>query len=214
VENTLYKVANLLIADDLEAWYRSISRVFEKHELREFLNNGDEPPVLADVLGHDPVRSQDPTRHLMSLAVWDLLRLADTIMVKVDRVSASTGIEARFPLLDHRLVEFAFRLPLSMTIRAGRGKCILLHLLYRYIPEVLVERPKTGFEVPLSEWLCGPLRHWVEDLLNESRHRQQGFFNTRTVRSKWKEHLSRQRDWYIQLRSVLVLNECLNAQRD
>jgi asparagine synthase (glutamine-hydrolysing) len=116
--------------------------------------------------------------------------LPEDILTKVDRASMATSLEARVPFLDYRLVEFAWRLPLDFKIHRGQGKRILRSILSRYVPPRLFERPKMGFNIPLHEWLRGPLRPWVEELLDPAKLRQQGIFNPAPVRQAWTEHLS------------------------
>ncbi len=116
--------------------------------------------------------------------------LPDDILVKVDRASMAVSLESRVPLLDHRLVEFAWSVPLDYKVREGVTKWPLRQLLFRYVPKQLIERPKQGFSVPLEKWLTGPLRPWVEDLLDEKRLRAEGFLQPDAVRAKWQEQLS------------------------
>jgi asparagine synthase (glutamine-hydrolysing) len=101
----------------------------------------------------------------------------------------AVSLEARVPFLDHRLVEFAWRIPTKMKIHDGTGKRILRRVLYRHVPRDLIERPKTGFGIPLGEWMRGPLREWVESLLSEQRLRDEGFFEPAPIRQAWAEHL-------------------------
>jgi asparagine synthase (glutamine-hydrolysing) len=116
--------------------------------------------------------------------------LPEDILTKVDRASMATSLEARVPFLDYRLVEFAWRLPLDFKIYQGQGKRILRSILSRYVPPQLFERPKMGFNVPLHLWLRGPLRPWVEDLLDPATLRRQGILDPETVRQTWIRHLN------------------------
>ncbi len=135
--------------------------------------------------------------------------LPEDNLVKVDRASMSCALEVRSPLLDYRLIEFAWSLPFSMKYRDGTSKYLLKKLLARHIPQELFERPKQGFSVPVGEWIRGPLRGWVEELLDEKRLREEGFFHPGPIRKKWEEHLSGARDWHPRLWSVLMFQAWL-----
>ncbi len=131
-----------------------------------------------------------------------LTYLPDDILVKVDRAAMAHSLETRIPLLDHRVVEFACTLPLAMKLRDGTSKWLLRHLLYKYIPKELVERPKMGFGIPLDHWMCGALRGWIEDLLSEERLSNDGFFDPKLLRNRWQQYLAGDKKlcyslWYI-----------------
>jgi len=150
----------------------------------------------------DWARVANPIQGMMHLDFVTFL--TDGILVKVDRASMSVNLEVRCPLLDTRLVEFAWSLPLSMRLKKEKGKIILRKVLARYVPPELTERPKKGFAVPVSDWIKGPLREWAEHLLDKTRLREQGVLEPETVHRVWRQHLSGWQDHDTLLWSILM----------
>jgi asparagine synthase (glutamine-hydrolysing) len=142
------------------------------------------------------------------MALIDLLTwLPDDILTKVDRATMAVSLEGRCPILDHRVVEFALRLPLDCKISGTRTKVILKDVLARYVPRALFEREKQGFESPIAIWLRGPLKDWAEDLLDPVAMRADGILNPEPIRRKWAEHQSGRRNWQYALWAVLMFQE-------
>ena len=138
--------------------------------------------------------------------------LPSDILTKLDRAGMAVSLEGRAPFLDHHVVEFAWRLPLEMKFRNGQSKWVLKEVLYRYVDKALIDRPKMGFGVPLSDWLLGPLTEWAEQLLNEHRLRQEGHFNAAAVRKLWLEHLSGTKNRSTVLWNILMFQAWLEHQ--
>jgi asparagine synthase (glutamine-hydrolysing) len=138
--------------------------------------------------------------------------LPDDILVKVDRAAMAVSLETRVPMLDHRVVELAWRLPAHLKIRGTRGKHILRSVLARYVPSTLTERVKMGFSVPLDDWLRGPLRDWANTLLEPGRLRREGFLDPEPIGARWHEHLSGTRNRQQSLWTILMFQAWLETQ--
>jgi len=134
--------------------------------------------------------------------------LPNDILTKVDRAAMAASLETRAPFLDHRVAEVAWRLPMAMKIRPGRGgstsKWALRQILYKYVPPELIERPKAGFGIPIGQWLRGPLRGWAEDLLEPGLMQRQGYLRPEPIQRLWRQHLSGRFDHTTRLWTVLM----------
>jgi len=185
---------------------------------RDFMSHWRDPAQMTGG-AEPPTAITDPAlwANVDGLLAWmmyvDLVMyLPDDILAKVDRATMAVSLESRAPFLDHRVVEFAWRIPSSVRVRGGRGKWPLRQLLHRYVPEALVERPKMGFGVPIDHWLRGPLKEWAAELLNQSRLKREGYFDPKTVTAKWTEHQNGSRNWHYLLWDVLMFQAWLDAQ--
>lgn len=170
--------------------------------------------------GHEPLTPlTDPTRWLTTPSFVEQMMyldqvtyLPDDLLAKVDRASMGTSLEARAPFLDdHETLEFAWKLPLGLKIRQGQGKWLLRQVLYRHVPQKMIERPKMGFGVPIDSWLRGPLKDWAETLLDEARLRREGYFQPEPIRQKWQEHLAGGQNWQYHLWDLLMFQAWLEA---
>ena len=203
----LHKGASLLSSRTISELYRSMVSHWDDPE-SVVLGATGSPSVLDDL--SQRLHGLGDIERMMAL---DLLTyLPDDILVKVDRAAMGVSLETRVPFLDHRVVEFAWSLPLSYKLRDGVTKWALREVLYRHVPRALMDRPKMGFGVPIGSWLRGPLRDWAETLLAEPRLRSEGFFNPAPIRRKWSEHLSGQRNWQYHLWDVLLFQAWLEEQ--
>jgi asparagine synthase (glutamine-hydrolysing) len=201
----IHRLADLLPADSPGALYGLLMSRWR--DPTALVMHSREPELA--VPGADGLQSF--VRRMMYLD--QMTYLPDDILVKVDRASMGVGLEVRIPLLDHRVVEFAWRLPLAMLVHGGRGKWLLRQVLSTRVPARLVDRPKIGFSVPISAWLRGPLRDWAESLLSDKDLREGGYLSPPIVRRKWSEHLSGRRNWSRELWEVLMFQAWLASAR-
>ena len=155
-----------------------------------------------------------PDFALQAMYLDTITYLPNDILAKLDRASMAFGLESRIPYLDHRVVEFAWRLPLEMKVRPHHGKWILRQLLRRYVPSQLTERSKMGFGIPLDSWLRTSMRDWAEALLDPRRLQQEGFFDSAVVRRKWDAHLQGRGAWQYHLWDILMFQSWLEHQSD
>jgi asparagine synthase (glutamine-hydrolysing) len=202
-------LSEILSAEDLEKLYVRLMSQWE--DPQQLVINGKEPSTLLTNSEKLPANLK-PVEKMM---YTDLMTyLPDDIFAKLDRASMGVSLEARAPFIDdHRVVEFAWSLPLEMKLRAGQGKWILRQILNRYVPRELTDRPKMGFGVPIDTWLRGPLREWAEELLDEKRMTDEGYLNPHLIQKRWQEHRKNQKNWQYPLWNVLMFQAWLEKTK-
>lgn len=209
IGDKVHKLAeSVLPASSCVAMYKGLVSQWQAPE--KLVLGSQEPTSQLDEIRFDPAeRSFVDWMCLLDQVTY----LPDDILVKVDRAAMASGLETRVPFLDHRIAEFAWRLPLRQRVRNGVSKWLLRQVLYRYVPPSLIDRPKQGFGVPLGQWLRGPLRDWADALLDERRLRDEGNLDVASVRRRWCEHQRGSRNWQNSLWSVLMFQAWLDEQR-
>ncbi len=203
----IHRLANMLGSSDQVDLYRTLVSHWE--QLDQLVIGSDE---YQNVFVEHP-KCLGQLQEIEQYMLLDMLTyLPDDILTKVDRASMAHSLEVRVPLLDHRIVEFSWRIPMQVKQRNGQTKWPLREILRKYVPNELIDRPKMGFGVPLDHWLRGPLRDWVEALLDENVLRRQGYFDPAPIRARWQEHLSGQRNWQYHLWDVLMFQSWYEGQ--
>ncbi len=195
----MHRFADVLACPGPDAIYRRL--VSQWVEPGEVATGGREP---LGPLWDDTVAAEIPDFIARMQFLDTVTYLPDDILTKVDRATMAVSLEGRVPLLDHRVVEFAWSLPRHFKLREGRSKWILRQVLARYVPDRLVERPKMGFGVPIDAWLRGPLRDWAQDLLDPRTLRADGLIRPEPVERLWREHQSGAVNWQYPLWVVLM----------
>ena len=199
------KVLRLMGESSPEAVYASVSAMWAQPGKVLSPHTGcNSTGSFADSVGLNTLGSSNVS-YTERMMARDLVEyLPDDILVKVDRASMGVSLEARVPVLDHRVVEFAWRLPLSLKIRGGESKWILRQVLARHLPLAMVDRAKMGFDLPVGSWLAGPLREWCESLLDRAALEEHGLFDTGVVEQIWQEHRTGRRGWHDQIWPLLM----------
>ena len=204
----MHKGANALEAKNFLELYHIICSDWQNPN--EVVINGNEPINYYRELK----KNISSLNNYEKMMILDLMHyLPNDILVKVDRAAMTSSLETRMPLLSHKLIEFAWKIPHNLKFRNGEGKWILKQILNKYVPKNLTNRSKRGFSIPLDNWLRGPLRDWAENLLNEKRLSHEGYFNHKLIRDKWSEHLSCKNNWQYDLWNVLMFQAWIDNNK-
>jgi asparagine synthase (glutamine-hydrolysing) len=207
IGDKLHKLASILGSGGQEVIYHQLLSHWQ--EPSSLVHQGYELPTALT----DPSRVAKLDNFVERMMLLDSISyLPDDILVKVDRAAMGVSLETRVPLLDHRMVEFAWSLPFDMKVRSGESKWLLRQVLHRHVPKRIMDRPKMGFGVPIDHWLRGPLREWAEDLLDPARMKEEGFLDPTPIQQKWQQHLSASQNWQYLLWDVLMFQAWLRNQ--
>ncbi|WP_434526249.1 asparagine synthase (glutamine-hydrolyzing) [Photorhabdus asymbiotica] len=197
----IHKGAELLEISNFEYFYKNYL-LSHYNSTDKLVLNASTDDKNSLVSSFDSLNNQEKM-----MAIDSYSYLPDDILVKVDRAAMGTSLETRVPMLDHHVVEFAYSLPISYKERDNSSKWPLRQILYKYVPPSLIERPKKGFNIPVRDWLRGPLYEWANDLLDENRIKQEGFFDPIQIQSLWKEHTDGIRNWSNVLWAILMFQQ-------
>jgi asparagine synthase (glutamine-hydrolysing) len=200
----LHFIADMVGVADAPELYLKMMSHFKRPE--SIVANSREPQHLFQDRKRWP-EGADFTQHMLYMD--SMTYLPDDILVKVDRAGMGVSLEGRIPLLDHRVVELAWQLPMDYKIRNGETKWILRQILDRHIPRALFDRPKKGFAIPIEDWLKGPLKEWAGDLLNADRLKREGFFDADRISQCWADHISDRQDFTASLWNILMFQAWL-----
>lgn len=198
----LHKAANVIDATNLHELYLKLISIWQA------------PETVVLGAANSNIIENDARLEELDFIAWmmatdTLTYMSGDILAKVDRAAMAVSLETRVPFLDHRVFELAWRIPLEKKLHKGQGKMPLRKILYEFVPKELIERPKTGFAIPVGEWLRGALKPWAEKLIATDRLQEEGFFDPKVIAKMWAEHQSGNRNWHYQLWSVLMFQSWL-----
>jgi asparagine synthase (glutamine-hydrolysing) len=198
---------------NLQKFARAFGAADEQERYSQLTTFGSRPVTLDP--GANDIADIPPLPDAVSRIIYRDMAgyLTGDILVKLDRATMAASLEARCPFLDDRVLEFAWRLPTAAKINGGQGKRPLRRVLHRYLPDSLFDRPKHGFNVPIGEWLTGPLRGWAEDLLDGARIRSEGLLDSDRTQACWQQHLTGQSDRSGELWAILMVQAWLDSAR-
>lgn len=204
----LHKLSTLLSSPNQRDFYRRLS----SHWVEPGMLVRDAAEASTPLTAPGTLPCSDSFEHDM-MAASTAMYMPDDILVKVDRAAMAHSLEVRVPMLDHHVVELAWRMPLAWKINGGQGKWPLRQLLYRHVPQALMERPKKGFSIPLADWLRGPLREWAQALIDPARLAREGYLNAGPIQHAWQQHQAGHQDHSQRLWCVLSFQAWLQAQQ-
>jgi len=209
ISQRLKIIADVLNGEDIYALYRFACSGWKNPNA--LVIGAEEVETPFDLTAGFASRFADDPRNGM-MFIDQQAYLPDDILAKVDRAGMGVSLESRIPLLDHHIVEFAWRLPNAIKTHNGESKWPLRDLLYQHVPQKMVDRPKMGFGVPIDHWLRGPIKEWADTLLDEQRLREEGYFKPELIRQMWHEHCTNKADWHYTLWYILIFQQWLASQ--
>jgi asparagine synthase (glutamine-hydrolysing) len=200
------KAAQTISVSDQNQLYKRLVSIIYMPE--RYLCSGTEYTSVID----DLFAGKDNSEFISTMQKLDLLTyLPDDLLSKIDRASMAVSLETRVPFLDHEIIEFVMKLPFEFKLRNDQGKYLLRKVLYKYVPKKIMERPKMGFTMPLGEWLKGSLQDWAYNLIEPSRLKTEGYFDSEPVLQMWKEHLEGRTNWGHQLWNIIMFQDWLET---